>query len=423
MPDQPTPSQVAKPLRLLLLTRTLPVHGVSGARSYLAAVMEALEAEGHRVDVAALNTDAEASGSAFRLPGFRPGRGEVRVRGFRLLRGLLVPTAAPTDLLLRRGQRLLRKAGIPVAAFDPLDNWLRPPSASEHRFARQAVRELRPDALLVNGAALAPLSTTARAASGTSLRIATLTHDVLHERAASLAGSATLGEQSARLSACIEVWERAHFLASDCIVAIQWQDAATFARLVPERTTVVTPMPAIAQLPSASTEPLLLFVGSAVATNVEAARWLLAEVWPRIAAANPSASLRIVGDVSGAVASEAASLDRVTLAGRTPDLLPLLRRSISLVPLLSGSGLKIKLVEALAAGSPVVSTSVGLQGLPDDLPGTSRADDAAAFAAAALRLLGNDAHRLEASRSAIESARLRFSPAVAVRPLIEALRA
>lgn len=423
MPDQPTPREAAKPLRLLLLTRALPVHGVSGARSYLAAVIDALEAEGHTVDVAALNTDAEASGSAFRLPSFRPGRGAVRVRGFRLLRGLLVPTAAPTDLLLRRGQRLLRKAGIPVAAFDPLDNWLRPPSASEHRFARQAVRDLKPDALLLNGAALAPLATTARAASGGSLRVATLTHDVLHERAASLAGSATLGEQSARLAACTEAWERAHLLASDCIVAIQWQDAATFARLLPERTTVVTPMPALAQPPSASIEPLLLFVGSAVSTNVEAARWLLAEVWPRIAAGNAAASLRIVGDVSGAVADDAAGLARVTLAGRTADLLPLLRSSISLVPLRSGSGLKIKLVEALAAGSPVVSTSVGLQGLPDDLPGTSRADDAATFADAALRLLGDAAYRIEASRGAVESARLRFSPAVAVRPLIEALRA
>jgi len=423
MQDKPSPSQAAKPMRLLLVTRTLPVHGVSGARSYLAAVIEALEAEGHRVDVAALNTDAEASGSAFRLPSFRPGRGEVRVRGFRLVGGRLVPTSAPTDLLLRRMQRLLRKAGLPVPALDPLDNWLRPPNASEQRFARQAVRDLQPDALLLNGAALAPLAATLRAEAGSALRVATLTHDVLHERAASLAGSATLGEQSARLAACTEAWERAHLLASDCIVAIQWQDAATFARLVPERTTVVTPMPAIAQPPSVSIEPLLLFVGSAVATNVEAARWLLAEVWPRIAAANPSASLRIVGDVSGALDGDAAGLDRVTLAGRTADLLPLLRRSISLVPLLSGSGLKIKLVEALAAGSPVVSTSVGLQGLPEDLPGTSRADDGAAFAEEALRLLGNDAYRLEASRSAIESAQLRFSPAVAVRPLIEALRA
>lgn len=423
MQDQPSSSQPAKPLRLLLVTRTLPVHGVSGARSYLAAVVEALEAEGHRVDVAALNTDAEASGSAFRLPGFRPAQGSVRVRGFRVRGFRLLPNAAPTDLLVRRMERLLRRIGVPMPAHDPMDNWLRPPNASEQRFASRAVRDLKPDALLLNGAALAPIALNLRTQPGSGLRVATFTHDVLHERAASLVGSATLGEQSVRLAACTEQWERSRLLASDCIVAIQWEDAATFARLVPERTTVVTPMPAVAQAPSESLEPRLLFVGSAVSTNVEAARWLLSEVWPRIAAAHPSASLRIVGDVSAAIAGDAAGLDRVILTGRTADLLPLLRSSISVVPLRSGSGLKIKLVEALAAGSPVVSTSVGLQGLPKNLPGARGADDASAFAESVLQLLSNDEDRLEASRSAVETARLRFSPAVAVRPLIEALRA
>ncbi len=65
------------------------------------------------------------------------------------------------------------------------------------------------------------------------------------------------------------------------------------------------------------------------------------------------------------------------------------------VPILTGAGVRVKIVEAMAAGRAIVSTSLGWQGLPGVVPGQHLlvADDPGAFAAATIRLLTEPATR------------------------------
>lgn len=146
--------------------------------------------------------------------------------------------------------------------------------------------------------------------------------------------------------------------------------------------------------PPAGGVPTVLFVSYlARAENDQAARWLLASIWPRVLAAHPDAALRIVG--SGAapdLIEQAAASRAVTLAGFVPDLADEYARAwVAIIPLLQGAGVKFKTVEALWHGVPTVTTTVGAEGIdgPDLFAGVS--DDAATLAAAVSTALADPA--------------------------------
>lgn len=143
----------------------------------------------------------------------------------------------------------------------------------------------------------------------------------------------------------------------------------------------------------------VVFVGALdIATNVAAVEWLLARVWPRVAAARPRAALDLVGRSPAAadaarLAGLVAAAPRAALHTDVPDVAPYLARArVAVNPAVTGSGVNIKVVDYLRAGLPVVSTSRALDGL-DLRPGTDLlvADDPAACAAALVRVLTDDA--------------------------------
>lgn len=115
----------------------------------------------------------------------------------------------------------------------------------------------------------------------------------------------------------------------------------------------------------------LLFVGSfGHAPNVDAATWLATEIMPLIRQRHPDAKLSIVGS-SPTPAVRALNGDGVHVLGRVSDeeLSEIYRRTrVTVIPLRFGAGLKLKVVEALVAGVPVVTTPVGAQGLADAIP-------------------------------------------------------
>ena len=80
-----------------------------------------------------------------------------------------------------------------------------------------------------------------------------------------------------------------------------------------------------------------------------------------------------------------------------------------MVPLRCGAGVKLKTVEALRAGVPLVTTSVGAQGLPDLAAVAAVRDDPASFAAAAVALLSDAAAWNEQSAAQVAYARRHFS--------------
>jgi polysaccharide biosynthesis protein PslH len=130
--------------------------------------------------------------------------------------------------------------------------------------------------------------------------------------------------------------------------------------------------------------------------NAEALRWFRDLVWPRIRAAHPAASVDIAGPRPPDDLTQWGLADeRARVHGYVADLAPLYRTAaVFIVPLHSGSGVRVKILEAMARGIPVVSTTVGAAGL--DLRHGEHlliADTPDQFAKAVLTLLHDPAQR------------------------------
>jgi GT2 family glycosyltransferase/glycosyltransferase involved in cell wall biosynthesis len=140
----------------------------------------------------------------------------------------------------------------------------------------------------------------------------------------------------------------------------------------------------------AGREPFtLLFLGSfRHLPNAEALNWFTAEVFPKIRAAEPRARLIVIGS-DPPPRHSLKDAEAIELTGFVPDVRePLGRCAVFVCPILSGSGVRVKLLEAFAAGIPVVSTRLGAEGLADvDGDICALADDAEGFARRAVELL------------------------------------
>jgi polysaccharide biosynthesis protein PslH len=126
--------------------------------------------------------------------------------------------------------------------------------------------------------------------------------------------------------------------------------------------------------------------------NVDGLLYLLREVWPLLEKAHPEARLKIVGQYPTPQIL-AYQGPRVEVTGKVDDLRPHLSgAAVTVVPLRVGGGTRFKILEAMAMGRPVVSTSLGAEGISAE-PGTDIliADDAASFAAAVGRVLDEPA--------------------------------
>ena len=133
----------------------------------------------------------------------------------------------------------------------------------------------------------------------------------------------------------------------------------------------------------------LIFTGAfTFDPNYEAMLWFLGEVYDKVIEQAPSAHLTITGNHANRPLPRT---DHLSLAGFVPDVRPLIARSwSSIVPILTGGGTRLKILEAMALGTPVVTTSKGMEGL-DLCPGEHIlvADDPTAFAEAILALFAD----------------------------------
>ncbi|NIM04969.1 MAG: glycosyltransferase [Armatimonadetes bacterium] len=115
---------------------------------------------------------------------------------------------------------------------------------------------------------------------------------------------------------------------------------------------------------NASTHQLVFTGSRSYGVNVEGLRWFLRTVYPRLKADFPDVRLGISGDAAASLIPEAEGDPSVTFTGYLSDLRPLLRKSAALVvPLRLGGGTRLKILEAMASGLPVISTPVGAEGL------------------------------------------------------------
>jgi len=147
--------------------------------------------------------------------------------------------------------------------------------------------------------------------------------------------------------------------------------------------------------------------------NTDAAVWFVREILPLIRREVPECQLYLVGSYPTPPVLELGKVPGVTVTGRVPDLRPWLARATSFVaPIRLGTGMRGKVVEALASGRAVVSTRVGAAGLEaEDGRHLLLADEPAEFAAKTVQVLRNPdfRRRLGAAASALVRERYDWS--------------
>lgn len=136
--------------------------------------------------------------------------------------------------------------------------------------------------------------------------------------------------------------------------------------------------------------------------NYDAVRWFIDEIYPRIRTARPNASLTITGATQGVDLSRLKVDPSITLTGYVPDVrVPVSDAMLCVAPIRDGGGTRLKILEAMALGAPVVATSKGAEGLNVvDGEHLLLADSPEKFAASVVTLLANSALRDHLARNA-----------------------
>lgn len=168
----------------------------------------------------------------------------------------------------------------------------------------------------------------------------------------------------------LKFWEKFFWRKADRLVAMSNEDRKWIKQLVPEADVSIvangidvdyfekTPI-------KRPKNPTVLFVGNYKwLPNVDAATYLVEEIWPIIHAKLPSAQLNIVGRDVTLKIKELEKVPGVKVIGEVEDIRDALGSAdVTLVPIRNGRGTRYKVLEPMAARLPVVSTSLGIEGI------------------------------------------------------------
>ena len=213
--------------------------------------------------------------------------------------------------------------------------------------------------------------------------------------------------------------ERAVLRRQRCLIASSPVVAAELRRRAPRAEVALAPLtldPAH-YARAALAEPVAGLIGTAAwPTTAAAARRLVRNVWPLVRRAVPGARLRVAGR---GMESLVAGADGVEVVGEVPSAAEFLSGlSVLLFPLDRGSGVKVKTLESIASGVPVVTTRHGAEGIEAVVVAETDGD----LARAAASVLADEAERRErgsAGRLAFEE---RYAPVPATAPLVDLYR-
>ena len=168
------------------------------------------------------------------------------------------------------------------------------------------------------------------------------------------------------LSLTLRAYEMEHLQDYDGIVCITQGDADYFRLNGCRRPVAVIPFGVEpVKVPETAVEPNSLFHIGAMdwMPNQESIAWLLDDVWPMVHREVPQAHLYLAGRKMPKRLMQA-QIDGVTVVGEVDDATQFIaNKQINVVPLLSGSGIRVKIIEAMSLGKAVVTTTVGARGI------------------------------------------------------------
>jgi polysaccharide biosynthesis protein PslH len=335
------------------------------------------------------------------------------------LRVETVPFVPPTGWAKRAGQLRCIATGTPWATSS-----VTTPQLAEA--ARRIARDGRVSVVMLESSALAGLPVP------DALPLILDEHNIEYEVAQRLAR----GESSpvrrvfhTREARRLRAVEQAAWRCAHTTLVTSDREAALIRAEHPDLRVVVVPngvdLKAFAPTAGVAPEPGLVVFNGVLdyRPNLDAARWLVDAVWPRVRSAAPDARLLIVGRGS---AADRRRLERdgVATTGEVESVAAFLgRAAVIVIPVRMGGGTRLKVVEALAMGRPIVSTTLGCEGI-DVIDGEHLliADTPADAARATVRLLADAClgARLGAQGRALAVERYGWD--VAARGLLDTLR-
>ena len=178
--------------------------------------------------------------------------------------------------------------------------------------------------------------------------------------------AAGLGIGSAKAVIATKERELAAYKSADAVIVVSDDERNLLKREQVCVCLVVVPIiVSVTPYPNIGSGNKLVFVGSFDwPPNQDGILWFVKEIWPSIRENAPTAELDIIGSNPKPTILALNSVAGVNVLGYVSDTLPYLQRAdISIAPLRYGGGMKGKVNEAMAAGLPVVTTSIGAQGL------------------------------------------------------------
>ncbi len=329
-------------MKILLVSRCLPAPPLSGDRVILYNLTRELAARGHTLELLAFHTESEEPGvdGAEALPHFEPIRERARTPGD-YLRRLARPFPAAARQCWNPSMWRALQARLTARRPDIV-----------HFFGGVQVYEFRNLVAPALPNIIVPYESYSRYLERERAGAATLTDRLRIQ---------VLGTVARRTESRI-------FKGFDRVVLVTQQDEAYFRHLAPDLRTTVIPNGVDADhyrpAEGRSSARTLVFVGNMTfRPNVEASKILITDILPRVKAYLPEATAVIVGTLPPP-ALLALSAEDVQVTGWVPDIRPYLDQAACFVsPLMSGTGIRNKILEAMAMEVPVVATSLSCEGI------------------------------------------------------------
>jgi len=407
-------------MRILVLLPRIPVPARDGGAIVMLETVRALHSAGHHVDVCAVNTPkhyAEPSEMEQDCTSIVAVDIDTSIRPLRMLRELIVSrfpaefriTADSSYWLTRFASvRMLERIEQMIAQRGPYDLVL-----CESLFTACYGEALRQ-----------------RHSVDSTTPIVMHAHNVearIQDRLAKdLSRSAIERAMRRRLAEQTRAYENHVLTWCDGVITLSPVDAGLFAVTSPS-THIYSNAPGVREhIPDEPREPMSLwFLGSLDWTpNVDGLRWFMRYVWPIVQREVPQATLNIAGRSTPAEVLAYDDGAHVLVHGEIDDPTSFRSRfEVGIIPLQSGSGVRIKIIEALMDHSAIVTTAIGCEGLPlVDGVHARIADDPNAFAQACVSLMRDTAKREAIGEAGADALRGEYSWEASAQRLDQILR-